>query len=237
MKYYSQSYQDKFVDQIILKSKVDGFFIEIGAYDGVTFSNTYFFEKHRNWNGICIEPIPSVFEKLSKNRACECINGAISHHQGFVEITHVDGPSEMLTGITNNYHNDHEKRIESELNKLGGEINNLQVKSYKLADILAERNIKKVDYCSIDVEGSELQVLNSINFHDVQFSVFSIENNYDDPKFEEFMTSNGFQLIGKLDADDIYVNNNFNDIESMNKSLIKYKIQNKLNNIKSRLFS
>lgn len=237
MKYYSQSYQDKFVDQIILKCKIDGFFIEIGAYDGVTFSNTYFFEKSRNWNGICIEPIPSVFEKLSKNRACECINGAISLHEGFVELTHVDGPSEMLTGITNNYHNDHEKRIESELNKLGGEINNLHVKSYKLADILAERNIKKVDYCSIDVEGSELEVLNSINFHDVQFSVFSIENNYDDPKFEEFMTSNGFQLIGKLDADDIYVNNNFNDIESMNKSLIKYKIQNKLNNIKSRLFS
>lgn len=55
MEYYSQFGQDKFLDQKIFKGKNSGFFLEIGADDGVRYSNTYFFEKFRGWQGICIE--------------------------------------------------------------------------------------------------------------------------------------------------------------------------------------
>ena len=49
-------------------NKPEGFFLDIGAHDGVTGSNTFFFEK-LGWDGICLEPIPSVFDKLKKNCA------------------------------------------------------------------------------------------------------------------------------------------------------------------------
>jgi hypothetical protein len=48
--------------------KKNGFFIEIGASDGILLSNTYLLERNYNWRGICVEPIPSNYELLCKNR-------------------------------------------------------------------------------------------------------------------------------------------------------------------------
>ena len=62
--YYSQDGQDRFLDQKFFKEKTAGTFIEVGANDGITYSNTYFLEKFRQWKGICIEPHPGAFEKL-----------------------------------------------------------------------------------------------------------------------------------------------------------------------------
>jgi hypothetical protein len=56
-KYFSQYKQDEFLDKVLFKKKQNGFFIEIGAHDGISFSNSFFFEKNRSWEGICIEPI------------------------------------------------------------------------------------------------------------------------------------------------------------------------------------
>ena len=55
----------------------NGYFIEIGASDGISLSNTYLLEKKYNWNGICIEPIPDEYNKLIKNRSAICCNRAI----------------------------------------------------------------------------------------------------------------------------------------------------------------
>ena len=45
----------------------NGFFIELGANDGKTQSNTLYFERYRNWNGILIEPSPNNYLKCLKN--------------------------------------------------------------------------------------------------------------------------------------------------------------------------
>ena len=55
---FSQGGQDNFIDQVIFKSKLrDGFFIEAGADDLMTDSNTLFFELERGWTGILVEPL------------------------------------------------------------------------------------------------------------------------------------------------------------------------------------
>jgi hypothetical protein len=77
-KYYSQYGQDKFAHEKFFNNKKDGIFVDIGAHDGISYSNTYFFEKHLEWQGICIEPLPKVFEDLTTNRNCICINGCIA---------------------------------------------------------------------------------------------------------------------------------------------------------------
>ena len=46
----------------------NGFYIECGANDGVNQSNTWYFERTLQWNGLLIEPIQLVFKKLKKNR-------------------------------------------------------------------------------------------------------------------------------------------------------------------------
>ena len=47
----------------------DGFFVELGANDGVTQSNTLYLEKHRKWKGVLVEPTPHNFLKCLENRS------------------------------------------------------------------------------------------------------------------------------------------------------------------------
>ena len=56
---------DKKLD-ILFNNKEKGFYIELGAFDGITQSNSYFFELNRNWKGILIEPSKSAFELCCK---------------------------------------------------------------------------------------------------------------------------------------------------------------------------
>lgn len=67
--FYSQAGQDVWA----LQKTNKGFFVDIGAHDGVESSNTYALEK-AGWTGICIEPNPVSFEKLRLFRRCTCLN-------------------------------------------------------------------------------------------------------------------------------------------------------------------
>ena len=69
MKYYSQFEQDKFIYENYFINKTKGYFVDIGAHDGITFSNSKFFEE-LGWDGVCIEPNPKIFEKRM-NKLCE----------------------------------------------------------------------------------------------------------------------------------------------------------------------
>jgi len=75
-----------------------------------------------------------------------------------------------------------------------------------LESILKENNVKHIDYLSIDTEGNEIRVLESINFNDVFIKVISAENNENSNDVREFLTSKGFKLLAKVCGDDIYIN-------------------------------
>ena len=81
MKYYSQAGQDIWVAKKF-EYKKNGYFLEVGAYDGIQTSNTYFLEKELGWSGICIEANPSVFNSLALNRKSLNLNVAVSNYQG-----------------------------------------------------------------------------------------------------------------------------------------------------------
>ena len=159
MKYYSQLLQDKFVDDYF-KGKENGFFIEIGSHDGVSCSNTLFFEQFRNWKGLCIEPGPVEYRKLVENRKNSInINACISDYDGQSEYTYIEGYSMMLSGLSENYNNSHQMRINSEVGQNGGKIHKIKMPVFKLQSLLDRYSIIDVDYCSIDTEGSELNII------------------------------------------------------------------------------
>ncbi|MCH7535874.1 MAG: hypothetical protein IH948_09075 [Bacteroidetes bacterium] len=74
MKYYSQLGQDRFLDEEIFKRKRDGFYVDVGAVDGLHFNNTLFFERERHWKGMCIEPNPIEFRKLRNEEDAPFMN-------------------------------------------------------------------------------------------------------------------------------------------------------------------
>ena len=82
-------------------NKERGFFIEIGASDGLELSNTYLLETKYKWKGICCEPIPKKFEKLVKNRPNSiCYKEAVYNQSGLILAFDISNSYDLLSGIS-----------------------------------------------------------------------------------------------------------------------------------------
>lgn len=204
MEYYSQIGQDKFVDEF-LKRKEYGTFVDIGAHDGKSCSNTYFLEKERKWTGICIEPGINEFKNLQKIRKSININACVSDYDGISEFTYIEGYSNMLSGLSENYNSSHENRIFNEIDRHGGKISKIDMDVFKLQTILDKYNILDIDYCSIDTEGAELSIIKSIDFNKTKIKIFTIENNYNDSEINDLLLENNYILYKKLNWDDVFI--------------------------------
>lgn len=201
--YYSQAGQDQFVNETFFKDKRHGIFIDIGAHDGMLINNTYFFERNLGWRGICIEPIPEIFEQLVKNRICTCIKGCISDFTGTAPFLRLKG-LDMYSGIIDKFDPQHMDRITREMEVYNDTATVIQVKTFLLNELLEKYNLYHVDLLSIDTEGGELDILKSIDFERFDIDVITVENNYEALDFREFMESKGYQFVVRLNPDDIY---------------------------------
>lgn len=205
MRYFSQFGQDKFIDNFF-SEKRGGFFVDIGAHDPMELSNSYFFESERNWNGLCIEPQYNLYKNLKENRNCICLNCAVSNENKISEFYTVDGYSNALSGLVDKYDQKHLNRINNEILSYGGKINKTHVVTKKLQDIFDEHGVKEVDFCSIDTEGSELDIVKSIDFNRTKIKLFCIENNYKTDDVKNYLEGTGiYKLHRKIEIDDIFV--------------------------------
>jgi len=179
--FYSQENQDKYLEENIFKGYKNGFFIDVGAHDGVTINNTLYFEKNNNWKGINIEPIENVYNKLVINRPkCININCAVYNNDGETDFICNNGYTEMISGIKDTFDERHNMRLLYENSIMGSTTELIKVKTLKLKTILDKYNIRHVNYLSIDVEGAEFEVIKSIDFDKVFIDVIGFENNYED---------------------------------------------------------
>jgi|DEB0MinimDraft_10_1074344.scaffolds.fasta_scaffold31721_2 FkbM family methyltransferase len=187
-KYYSQYNQDRNLENAIFKGYKKGVFVDVGAYDGVDINNTLYFETTNNWRGINIEPIEEVYKRLESNRKKSInIKTVISDKEELIEFIILNNKFEMLSGIKKNYSDMQKMRVDIELQeelKTTEELKNIEelkriklIKTERLETILDKYNILNINYLSIDVEGSELNVVKSINFEKVFIDVIGFENN------------------------------------------------------------
>jgi FkbM family methyltransferase len=204
-KFYSQVGQDKYIYETFFKNKNDGFFLDIGAHDGIDKSNSYYFEKTLKWKGICVEPIPEIFEKLKSNRNCLCLQAGVSDKNGSSMFWKIEGYSEMLSGLEENYNELHKQRILKEIAEHGGKLTEIEIEVLDINSLLRNNNVSKVDYCTIDVEGSEEKILSVFDSKEFDIQVFTVENNYQAKSIRNIMKSKGYKLHSKIDFDDVYV--------------------------------
>lgn len=203
--YFSQAGQDKYLIENIFKGKKKGVFFDIGAHDGISYSNTYYFEKELGWVGICVEPQDEIYEQLEKNRTCCCVKGCVYNQTGLSPFVQVNGPSDMLSGLLDTYDPKHHQRVETEVTLLGGSKEILKVATYTFNDLCEKYNITHFDFVSIDTEGSEEAIVKSIDFDKVTIDVFTIENNYKENGIKKFLLNKGYELYHSIGPDDIYV--------------------------------
>jgi FkbM family methyltransferase len=194
MQSFSQHGQDTFVYEMFFKDRNDkGIFVDVGAYDGVTFSNSLFFEQHLKWFGICIEPLPDAFEKLRRSRTAVCLNCAVSDHDGTGVFVDVDMPNfgKMFSGLRSEFDQHHVNVLQQYAT--GGRL--INVATRRLPGILDENGLRRIDYLSLDTEGGELKILKSIDLNHYDIRVISVEINYGDPAIHDYLLKFDFRLI------------------------------------------
>ncbi len=196
--------QDKFIAGL-LDYKRNGVFVDVGANDGVTISNSYYFEKELGWTGVAIEPMPTIFEKLKANRSCDVVQGCITLKAGKAKFVELVGGPNMLSTLAEHDQGLTARRLVKNSKRHNIERKEIEVDCFTFASVTEKYNIKNIDFLSVDTEGGELNILKSINFDKTPVKVISVENNYYDNEIKNYLEGQGFIAIGTFKVDEIYL--------------------------------
>lgn len=201
-RYFSQAGQDEYLDRVVFQRRRGGRFAEIGAYDGVTGSNSLFFEIFRGWSGILVEASPTHHAEVLANRDTPCLNVAVAPQAGAVAFLDVKRGYTQMGGIVGTLGEQARKAIEADPRT---EAQVVRVAARPLADILADAGLTRLDYLSIDIEGGELAVLRGFPFADFAIHAWSIEVNEAAPEIADIMRGAGYRLAAHVGVDQIWV--------------------------------
>lgn len=161
------------------------FFCEFGAMDGVLYSNTIMLEKELGWKGILAEPIPFLFNNISKNRNCYAFHGCVTStgNQKIKLNVDVSNPEySSILGIKAVKNND---VIEADTITLEQLLEKFQAP-------------REIAFLSIDTEGTEYPVIEKFPFHKYSFKAMAIEHNYNrtnEGLLDSLLLKNGYRRV------------------------------------------
>ena len=158
-----------------LNFKKNGYFLDLGALDGRTHSNSLMLERKYGWNGICIEANPDVFPMLSSNRNCMCVNSLLDNINDAVKEFHC---ADELSYVENENRNMTLEELKLLLKQNNMPYKSVMMKTRTISKILDIYNAPYViDYMSIDIEGKELDILKTFPFDDYHVNTITVEHN------------------------------------------------------------
>ena len=204
-KYYGLNQIDKRIENYL--NYDNGFYVELGANDGILQSNTYYFEQYRNWKGVLIEPIGQRYLECFRNRSQNNIifcNACVSfeYKEKFVELTY----SNLMTTASNleSDLSDPAEHAKRGLKEIPIKENNYIFGSLAatLNSILLKSNTpRKIDFLSLDVEGAEIEVLKGVNHKQFRFKYICIESRNKD-KLTKYLKENDYEFVEQLSKND-----------------------------------
>ncbi|GHV13860.1 hypothetical protein FACS189491_09390 [Spirochaetia bacterium] len=204
LKFQGQFLQDM-IAYLYFQKKQKGSYIDIGANDGITVSNTYIFEQlgwgeGEGYCGVCIEPQPDVFERLRKYRKCDCYNVALSatsrNDAEFLKFNWANTVGRL---------NESMSKIDRNNVQEYGKAQYIKVKTMTFDGIMENYpGIKHIDFLSLDVEGHEMNILKTIDFSKYSFGLMTIEKN-EPEKIVEYLKQKGYRIFMELENDIMFV--------------------------------
>lgn len=167
---YSQNNEESvIINYFKSQNKQHGRFLDIGAYDGKTFSNTHKLAEI-GWSGVCYEPSPKPFESLRQlykdNKNIVVVNSAISKHCGNILFYDSSGNAISTTSL-----------VHKELWEKGSKIKYKQivVSSVTPSNVLSKFGLV-YDFVNIDTEGTNCEILELFVSAGLKFNLLCIEH-------------------------------------------------------------
>lgn len=192
------------------------YFIELGAVDGFEFSNTLVLEQALGWRGLCIEPSSAYEALVASNRTCIKSDACVGPRSGdtvrFVDAGEKDEVSVRQDG-----------KVVLRMANVQGVFNGIvdYLDKFEVTGATTEKTTKtleevldgvgapaRIDYLSLDTEGSEFSILVNFPFHRYTLGVISVEHNHVYPKRENIrrlLASHGLVHAQCAQVDDLYV--------------------------------
>lgn len=195
-KHGSQSHEDEWVwDTVIAQlppeERVNGYFIELGALDGITYSNTLWFEKALGWRGILIEGHPDNSQQLVQAQRTTRTN-TVAFANSICKFSPDGGPGTLsFTLVGSALGTATESAADAFLKAHHGGLEQgpKRVDCVPMQALLDTTGVLDVDFLSLDVEGAELMVLETIDFSVTNIRVIVIElDGHDKAKDDQVRT-------------------------------------------------
>jgi FkbM family methyltransferase len=178
-----------------------GFFVEFGATDGIRLSNTYLLEQAFGWSGICLEPNPRLYEQLQSNRRCTVADLCIGAHSGeTVDFVLAEEYGGMVKDMARDVHAQRRAAYWADPG------NRITLQTICLHDALVQLGApRRIDYLSIDTEGSEYDILSTFPFEQWDVRRLTVEHNHsaDRERIHQLLTERGY-LRTEAQWDDWY---------------------------------
>lgn len=192
----------------LFEGKREGIFIEAGANDGLTQSNTMFLERYRNWKGILIEPIPDLYIRCLENRSQQSIveNYALVGHDSYdygdmsIDMIYTPESNGLLSVIDNEKAPELMKRTKEVGKKIRVPASLLDW-VLRMAKGYHKMDLSYIDLLSLDVEGNELEALKGIDFDKWNIQYLLIEELSGSDEIKDHL-SPWYSQVGKLSEHD-----------------------------------
>jgi FkbM family methyltransferase len=184
-----------------------GYFVELGANDGQFQSNTLFYEKSRNWHGVLVEPASNLFLQCRKNRSpknhivcAACVS--FDYKQEFVKMIYSNSMSVSLNVDTDVNDPAAHAELGRQFLKPDETLFTFGAVARTLNSILVEAHApKQIDFFSLDVEGSELEVLKGVDHDAYRFRYMLVEcRNL--PRLRDYLETHRYRLLEKFNEHD-----------------------------------
>lgn len=167
--HFGQSGEDISLLRLFYQMK-DGFYIDIGAYDPTRYSNTFILHHFYNWRGLNIDPSKEVIEKFSRYRKNDInVQAAVGKPRKGILYKFEGGARNTFS----------KKNIERQQSK-----NQTKIIAKEEVNIVPLENLldkylpekKSINVLDIDVEGLEMEVLESNNWKKYRPQVILVED-------------------------------------------------------------
>lgn len=187
--------------EYVLRYNKNSFFVEAGAHDGITQSNTLVLEKEFGWNGLLIEPSPGLVQQCKYNRNVIIENSALvgpDYNNDTVTGNFLSNSCTSCINKSPDYFTNNELQIDK--------INNqTTVHANTFDNIFNKYDIKHIDFLSLDVEGYELDALKGIDFNKTNITLILVET-ANRPFYQklvrDYMYDNNYNFIERISGND-----------------------------------